>query len=44
MKALELYKFCAEAGVHIPADLSVIGYDNLLFTDLMLPSLTTARK
>ena len=41
MKALELYKFCAGAGVRIPADLSVIGYDNLLFTDLMLPSLTT---
>ena len=41
MKALELYKFCAEAGVHIPADLSVIGNDNLLLTYIMLTSITT---
>ena len=41
MKALELYKFCAGRGIRIPQDISVIGYDNLLFTDLMLPSLTT---
>ncbi len=44
MKALKLYKFCAEAGIRIPGDLSVIGYDNLLFTDLMVPSLTTVHQ
>jgi LacI family transcriptional regulator len=30
-----------EQGVHVPDDLSVIGYDNVLFTDYLNPKLTS---
>ncbi len=44
LMALELYKFCQESGIRIPDDLSVVGYDNLYFTNLMNPSLTTVHQ
>ncbi len=39
--ALELYKCCAAKGLKIPRDVSIIGYDNMSFTRLMNPELTT---
>ena len=42
--ALHLYQQCGKAGIRIPQDLSVIGYDNQFFTSLMTPPLTTVNQ
>lgn len=42
--ALRLYQACRDAGIRIPQDLSVIGYDNQFFTSLMTPPLTTVNQ
>lgn len=42
--ALQLYQSCGAAGIRIPEDLSVIGYDNQLFSSLMTPPLTTVNQ
>lgn len=42
--ALQLYQSCRQAGIRIPEDLSVIGYDNQTFTSLMTPPLTTVNQ
>ena len=42
--ALQLYQACRDAGIRIPEDLSVIGYDNQFFTSLMTPPLTTVNQ
>lgn len=39
--ACGVYSACAKYGLHIPQDVSVIGYDNNEYSDMMLPSLTT---
>ncbi|MCI2057880.1 MAG: LacI family transcriptional regulator [Oscillibacter sp.] len=39
--AFGLMKRCSERGVRIPADLSVVGFDNLQFSSLITPALTT---
>ena len=39
--ALGVYRACHQLGVKIPGDLSVIGYDNLFYSDYLVPPLTT---
>lgn len=41
MLALAVYKAAYKAGLKIPEDISVIGYDNDLLTDKIIPPLTT---
>ncbi len=41
MLALELYRCCVSNGLKIPQDVSIIGYDNMPFTSLLNPALTT---
>jgi len=36
-----LYKACHEMNLKIPQDISIIGFDNLKFTEYMIPPLTT---
>jgi len=39
--AVGLYKACHEMNLKIPQDISIIGFDNLKFTEYMIPPLTT---
>ena len=39
--ALGIYQACAEAGISIPAQMSVIGFDNAPFTGQLNPPMTT---
>ncbi len=39
--ALAVMKRMAERGVRIPEDVSVVGFDNIMFSDLVSPPLTT---
>jgi DNA-binding LacI/PurR family transcriptional regulator len=39
--ALGVLQYCAEAGINVPGDLSVIGYDNLLPATDVSPPLST---
>jgi len=39
--ALGAYKACAQAGVSIPADISLVGCDDIEFSQLVTPELTT---
>lgn len=39
--ALGVYKACKEAGVQIPRDISVIGFDNIEYAAYLTPPLTT---
>ncbi len=41
MSATGVYQAAKDAGLHIPKDLSVVGFDNLDFSSLMVPALTT---
>lgn len=41
MMALGVYRACKTYGIKIPEDLSVIGYDNVIVSDLVSPPLTT---
>jgi DNA-binding LacI/PurR family transcriptional regulator len=42
--ALGVYQAAAEAGVHIPQDLSVVGFDDLYPAQWTIPPLTTVRQ
>jgi len=42
--AMGLIKGLRELGVSVPRDISVMGYDDIFYTDFMLPSLTTIRQ
>lgn len=44
LQALGLYRAAAEAGLRIPDDLSVIGFDDLPITSWVTPPLTTIRQ
>lgn len=41
MMALGVYQECARYGLRIPDDLSVIGFDNILLSQILTPALTT---
>lgn len=41
MSAIGVYQVASELGLHIPADLSVVGFDNLRETEFLKPALTT---
>lgn len=41
MSAVSVYQAAKEAGLRIPQDLSVIGFDNLIDSSFMVPALTT---
>lgn len=41
MMALGLYKVCKRRGVDIPNELSVVGFDNIAFGEVVYPELTT---
>ncbi|MFC5703333.1 LacI family DNA-binding transcriptional regulator [Cohnella faecalis] len=42
--AMGLIKGLHELGVQVPRDVSVVGFDDLFYTDYMLPSLTTVKQ
>ena len=42
-QALGTYRAAAELGLRIPADVSVVGFDDLPFADWVTPRLTTVR-
>jgi LacI family transcriptional regulator len=39
--AYGVYKACYEEGIRIPADLSIVGFDDLMISQAMIPPLTT---
>lgn len=41
LMAFGVYQAAAELGIHIPNDLSVVGFDNLKYNQLLTPKLTT---
>jgi LacI family transcriptional regulator len=41
LMAMGVYQAAMEAGLHIPQDLSVVGFDNMEFTEGLHPGLTT---
>jgi len=44
LQALGVYQAAAEAGLRIPDDLSVVGFDDLAFTQWSIPAMTTVRQ
>ncbi len=42
--AMGAYKALREAGLHVPRDVSVVGFDNLPFAAYLAPALTTIRQ
>lgn len=41
MMAFGVYKYMYEQGLSVPKDLSVVGFDNASFSDMIMPPLTT---
>ncbi len=41
--AIEIYRKANKLGINIPKDLSVIGFDDLMFADMLTPPLTSLR-
>jgi DNA-binding LacI/PurR family transcriptional regulator len=44
MQAFGVYKEAAARGLRIPEDLSVVGFDDIAFSELTTPPLTTVRQ
>jgi DNA-binding LacI/PurR family transcriptional regulator len=44
MQAFGVYQEAAARGLRIPEDLSVVGFDDIAFSELMTPPLTTVRQ
>jgi LacI family transcriptional regulator len=44
MQAFGVYQEAAARGLHIPDDLSVVGFDDIAFSELTTPPLTTVRQ
>lgn len=44
LMAYGLYQLCSEVGVRIPDDLSVVGFDGIVYSEYLNPSLTTVRQ
>lgn len=42
--ALGLYKVCYKMGLKIPEDVSIMGFDNLSYTEYLTPALTTVNQ
>lgn len=42
--AFECAQFCRTKGLQIPEDISIVGFDNLLFSELFWPPLTTVHQ
>ncbi len=42
--AYGIYKWAREHGITIPDDLSVVGYDDIVYSDFFSPRLTTIRQ
>lgn len=42
--AMGLIKGLNEMGIKVPEDISVVGYDDIFYTEFMIPSLTTIRQ
>ncbi|MCD2256059.1 LacI family DNA-binding transcriptional regulator [Lactobacillus sp. CC-MHH1034] len=42
--AMGAYKACAELNVHIPDDISIVGFDDSDFSEYLTPALTTVQK
>lgn len=42
--AYELYKFAQMEGVRVPSDMSIVGFDDLDFSTIITPGLTTIRQ
>lgn len=39
--AINVYRWCKQKGLRIPQDLSILGFDNIAMSDLLVPPLTT---
>lgn len=44
LMAYGLYQLCSELGVRIPDDLSVVGFDGIIYSEYLNPPLTTVRQ
>lgn len=44
MMAVGLYREMAKRGLSVPGDLSIVGFDNIPFSDMVHPPLTTVRQ
>ncbi|HUI69956.1 MAG TPA: LacI family DNA-binding transcriptional regulator [Spirochaetia bacterium] len=44
LKAMHIIRFLARKGISVPRDVSVLGFDDVPFSSLMVPSLTTMRQ
>jgi len=44
LMALGAMKYCLDKNIRIPDDISIIGYDDMDFTSMLNPALTTVRK
>ena len=42
MMALGVYRKCAHYGLRIPENISVVGFDNIILSEILNPPLTTA--
>ena len=43
-QAIGVLRACADLGLNVPRDLSIIGYDDIPLADLVMPRLTTVRQ
>ena len=43
LMAMGLLRACREAGIGVPEDLSIVGFDDIFGADLTSPALTTVR-
>lgn len=41
VNAIEVYEWCQKNGIRVPEDLSIIGFDNISFSKILSPKLTT---
>lgn len=44
LMAIGALSYCRRAGLHVPDDVSVVGFDDLPFASLLTPALTTVRQ
>jgi DNA-binding LacI/PurR family transcriptional regulator len=44
LMAIGALEYCKGAGISVPADVSIVGFDDLPFASLLTPRLTTVRQ